>query len=330
MQDKGKFLGLVVYVDDILLASNDDNLVDSFKAFLSNNFKFKDLGRPSYFLGLEIARNTKGIYLCQRKYVLDLLKDAGLLNCRPASTPMESGKHLDLEEGPSLTDFTPYRRLVGRLLYLCLTRPDITFAVHNLSQFLSKPCEGHMAAAERILRYLKGTIGHGLFFDKNSTMDLSSFSDADWASCPATRRSVTGFAIFLGSSLISWKSKKQSTISRSSAEAEYRAMAQTSCEVTWVRNLLLEFGIRQSRATPLYCDNKAAVYICNNPVFHERTKHIEIDCHTVRNKYLAGELKPLHIKNDLQLADVLTKALPAPALRNIMIKMGFTSIYLPS
>ncbi|XP_042017572.1 uncharacterized mitochondrial protein AtMg00240-like [Salvia splendens] len=147
---------------------------------------------------------------------------------------MDSSKQLQQEESEPLTDPTAYRRLIGRLVYLCITRPDITFAVNKLSQFLSKPHTGHMLAGEHVLRYLKGTIGHGLYYSAKSDLSLSNFSDADWAACPDTRRSISGFCLFLGTSLISWRSKKQHTVSRSSAEAEYRAMVVACCEVVWI------------------------------------------------------------------------------------------------
>ncbi|XP_042008822.1 secreted RxLR effector protein 161-like [Salvia splendens] len=211
---------------------------------------------------------------------------------------MDPMKKLQLDSGSPLEDPSKYRRLIGRLLYLCITRPDITYAVHKLSQYVSKPCTDHWYAAEKILKYLKRTPGHGLFFSSSSKPTLSIFSNAEWAACPDTRKSMTGYCLFLGNSLISWKAKKQNTISRSSAEAEYRAMAQATCEVVWAKTLLEDFGVKTEKTVPLYCYNQSAIYICSNPVFHERTKHIEIDCHTIREKYLKGVIKPL-IRNNL-------------------------------
>ncbi|XP_042016176.1 secreted RxLR effector protein 161-like [Salvia splendens] len=230
---------------------------------------------------------------------MDLLKDTGFIGSKPSATPMDPLKKLQLNSGTPMEDASKYRRLIGRLLYLCITRPNITFAVHKLSQYVSNPCAEHWQAAEKVLKYLKGSPAHGLFYSSSSKPTLSIFSDADWAACPDTRKSMTGYCLLLGNSMISWKAKKQSTISRSSAEAEYRAMAQATCEVVWAIAILGDFGVKTEKAVPLYCDNQSAIHICSNPVFHERTKHIEIDCHTVREKYLKGVIKPLHIRNNL-------------------------------
>lgn len=168
--DDGNFFGVVIYVDDILVASSHEGMINQFKDFIAGHFKFKDLGTPKYFLGIEIARNDNGIFICQHKYALDLVTDVGLLGCKPASTPMDSTRSLAVDAGEPIADPTIYRRLIGRLVYLCITRPDIIFAVNKLSQFLSKPCFDHMAAGERVLKYLKGTIGHGLFYSAKSSL----------------------------------------------------------------------------------------------------------------------------------------------------------------
>lgn len=285
LHHRGTYFGVIIYVDDILVASTHSDLVLKFKDYLSHHFKFKDLGKPKYFLGLEITQNPQGIAVCQRKYVLDLLLDTGLLGCKPALTPMDSRLPLEQEGSPPLSNSKSYRRLIGKLLYLCITRPDITFAIHKLSQFVSQPCEHHLSAAHRVLHYLKGNVGLGLFYSSNSTLEPSIFADADYGTYTDSRKSVSGFCVFLGTSLVSWRSKKQNVVSRSSAEAEYRSLAQAACEISWIDVLLTEFVVPRSKPVPLFCDNKAAVYLTSNATFHERTKHIEIDCHTVRERY---------------------------------------------
>jgi len=297
--------------------------------FLDQTFKIKDLGILKIFLGIEVARSQQGIHLCQRKYVLDILFDSGMLACRLASTPMDSSTHLQAGIGDPLSaeDSSSYRRLVGRLIYLTNTRPDISYAVQQLSQFMANPTTDHSKAASRVLHYLKSSPGCGIFFPTTGSTRLQAFSDSDWAGCRDTRRSITGFFIFLGNSLISWHSKKQSTVSRSSSEAEYRALATTTCELQWLTYLLQDFRIPFTQPANLFCDNQSAIQISSNQVFHKRTKHIELDCYIVREKSLNGLLKLLPVRSSMQLADIFTKPLSPTQFKTLISKLGMINIY---
>ncbi|XP_004308267.1 PREDICTED: uncharacterized mitochondrial protein AtMg00810-like [Fragaria vesca subsp. vesca] len=201
--------------------------ITSTKKFLSSKFKLKDLGNLKYFLGIEVARSRHGIALCQRKYALEMLEDTGFLASKPSRFPVDHNLTLMQSEGSLLADPSQYRRLVGRMIYLTITRPDLAYAVHVLSQFMDKPRQPHLDAAHLVLRYLKGTLGQGILLPSTGKLELTGFCDADWARCKDTRRSVTGYCVMLGRAPISWRAKKQTTVSRSSAEAEYRSMATT-------------------------------------------------------------------------------------------------------
>ena len=214
------FIALLVYFDDILIASNDVHAVEEFKVFLDQEFKLKDLGNLKFSLGPEVAKLEQDISLYQRKYALEILKYAGITRCKPIKVPMEQNLKLSKFYGELLLDPSVYRRLVGRLLYLTITRPDIAYSVHKLSQFMSKPRKPHLDAAYKVLQYLKASLGQGILLSSKSDFHLKAYTDANWASSIDTRRSTTSFCIFLGDSRISWKSKKQSIVSRSSAEAK--------------------------------------------------------------------------------------------------------------
>jgi len=326
----GKRILLVVYVDDIVITGDDTIGIVSLKKHLHERFQTKDLGSLKYFLGIEVAKSKKGVHLSQRKYVLDMLSEAGMLGCRSIDSPMDVNVKLLPDQGELLEDVGRYRRLVGKLNYLTITRPDITFAVSVVSQFLSAPRTGHMDAVLRILRYLKKTPGKGLLYSDQGHARVAGFSDADWAGCPIDRRSTTGYCVFFGGNLVSWKSKKQSVVSRSSAESEYRAMANVTLEMIWIKDLLTEVGLSPEGPMNLYGDNQAAIHIAENPVFHERTKHIEVDCHIVRRKIVDKIINTRHVSTGHQLADILTKPLGKTRVDFICDKLGMYDIYAPA
>ena len=215
--------------------------------------------------------------------------------------------------------------MVGKLNFLTHTRPDLSFTVQTLSQFLQLPRTSHLQALSHTLAYVQGTLTQGILLKATEQLSLHAFSDSDWAACPASRRSVTGYLILLGSSPISWKSKKQSTISRSSSEVEYRAMAHAASEVTCLVRLLEELGVHNLTPVQLNCDNQSALHIARNHVFHERTKHIEIDCHFTRDKVLEGLLQLHYLPTSSQLADVLSKVLPGPQFHDLLSKLGMVN-----
>ncbi|KAJ9538193.1 hypothetical protein OSB04_030926 [Centaurea solstitialis] len=243
-----KYVVALIYVDDVIIVGNSVDYIRSTKLHLDKEFSIKDLGSLKYFLGIEVAKTLEGLVLSQRKYTLDILEDSGLQGCRPSAFPMEPNLKLDKGEEEEKVDGNRYRRLIGRLLYLQATRPDISYSVSVLSQFVGDPRQSHMEAATRVLRYLKSTPGQGILLPKKGDIKLVTYCDSDWLGCPFSRRSRTGYLLLLGGAPISWKSKKQSVVSRSSAEAEYRAIATTVSEILWVRWLLEELDVPEKKS----------------------------------------------------------------------------------
>ncbi|KAK3010459.1 hypothetical protein RJ639_010668 [Escallonia herrerae] len=247
---------LLIYVDDIIITGDDSYGISKLKDHLYDKFEMKDLGLLRYFLGIEVAYSPKGYLLSQTKYANDILSRAKLTEVKVVDTPLELNVKLCLTDSTPLDDATLYRQIVGSLVYLTITRPDVAYAVHVVSQFVSAPRSVHWSAVVHILRYIHGTLSRGLLISSSPDLTLSAYSDADWAGDVSDRRSTTGFCIFLGDFLISWKCKKQSVVSRSSSEVEYRAMANTTAEIVWVRWLLRDMGATQSSPTPMFSDNK--------------------------------------------------------------------------
>ena len=237
----------------------------------------------------------------------------------------DSSVKLSSTEGTLLTDPTYYRKLVGKLNFLTNTRMDITYSVQHLSQFLQAPREPHLKVAFHVLRYLKNDLSQGIFMTKHADCTITAYCDSDWAACSDSRKSVSGYIVFLGDSPIGWKSKKQTTISLSSAEAEYIAITKVVGELVWFERLLGELTESCKLPISVFCDSQAAIHIAKNPVFHERTKHIEVDCHFVRNKLQEGLITLHYVSTSEQMFDILTKALSGPSHSNILHKLSVTT-----
>ncbi|CAL1359030.1 unnamed protein product [Linum trigynum] len=235
---------LLVYVDDMIITGSDPDGIRDITAILRNAFNLKEMGEVSYFLGLEVHRSSQGLFVSQRKYILDLLDSAGFSDCVPCSTPMEQNLKLSRDQGEVMSDQSVYRSLVGSLIYLTHTRPNISYAVQVVSQYMGRATNLHLAAVHRLLRYLKQTQDVGMFFPAEGELTVEAFADADYAGCVDTRRSTSGWCIRVGNSFVSWRCRKQDKVSKSSTEAEYRSMSEVSSELVWIHRLLEELGVR--------------------------------------------------------------------------------------
>ena len=246
-----------------------------------------------------------------------------MLDCKPASSPNGTNTRLSLHDGDLLPDPYVYRSMVGALHYLTFTRPDISFAVHQVCQYMSTPTTTHLAAAKRVLRYIRGIFNHGIEFTPGP-LHLSSYTDVDWVGDPDDRRSTSGFLVYLGNNAVTWSTKKQPTVSQSSIESEYRALAIASAELCWVRSLLKDLGIYLTDPPILWCDKVSALAIASNPVFHAQTKHIEVDFHFVQERVLQKDLVVKFVSIVDQLADIFSKSLPTHRFLNLRRNLTVT------
>ncbi|XP_020687437.1 uncharacterized protein LOC110103174 [Dendrobium catenatum] len=311
---------LLVYVDDILITGNNTKAISDLLHQLHLKFTMKHLGTANQFLGIHIKTLPDEYFLSQSTYALSLLQQINLDKCNSMCNPSFMKQPKQISPVNTLPDATTYRRITGALQYLTITRPDIAHAVNTLSQHLQAPEQIHLYMLKRLLRYIKGTINFGLPISKSS-LTLRTFSDADWAGDPVTRKSTSGFCTFLGDNIISWTAKKQTTVSRSSTESEYRALAAATADTIWQKRLLSNFQIIHDEPVAVFCDNTSAIALANNSVFHAQTKHIEIDQRFIRDHIQQKIINLLPISTVDQLADIFTKPLPTLRFKQLRLKL---------
>jgi hypothetical protein len=314
-----------VYVDDLVISGADREEMLAFKAEMQDIFKMSDLGLLSYYLGIEVSQGPGGINLSQGAYANKLLERSGLQDCNPAATPMEQRLKMWKDSTTPEVNATEYRRIIGGLKYLIHTRPDLACSVGFLIRFMERPHEEHLAAVKRVLRYIAGTRGHGLYYTRGdgAPAKLMGYSDADLAGDVDQRKSTSGIAFFLNNSPITWQSSKQKVVALSSCEAEYIAAANAACQGVWLARLLGDFV---DSAPELKVDNMSAIALTKNPVFHDRSKHIDVRYHFIRECVEKNRVSVEHISTEAQLVDILTKALGRVRFQELCAMIGVKNI----
>jgi hypothetical protein len=334
-QQDGTIFIISVYVDDILIACNKLEDLEHLKKQLKSNFEMKDLGELRWFLGMEVTRDRKAgtMKLSQAQYVKKILERFNMVECKEVATPLDPSVKLSKSMSPTITQedldkmrTSPYRSIVGSLMYAMIaTRPDLAVSVGTLSRFLQNPGLQHWNQAKRVLRYLKATQDVGLEFKSKGT-HLVGYSDADWAGDIDTRRSTTGYLFYLGGALVSWNSKLQATVALSSTEAEYLALTAAVKEALWIRTFLHDLGIIDIKETPIFSDNQGCLALAKNPVYHGRTKHIDVRHHFIRDNIEKGDIVVDYCQTDHMPADLLTKPLARTKFEEHKAKLGLTKI----
>ncbi|GJU12234.1 putative ribonuclease H-like domain-containing protein [Tanacetum coccineum] len=324
-KDKKDIMLVQVYVDDIIFGSTRKSWCDEFEALMKGRFQMSSMGELIFFLGLQVKQKTDGIFISQDKYVADMLKKFDLASVKTAITPMETKMALTKDEEADDVDVHLYRSMIGSLMYLTASRPDIMFAVCVCSRFQVTPKTSHLNAVKRIFKYLKGKPNLGLWYPRESSFDLEAFSDSDYAGANLDRKSTTGGCQFLGSRLISWQCKKQTIVATSTTEAEYVAAASCCGQVLWIQNQMLDYGFNFMN-TKIHIDNESTICIVKNPVYHSKTKHIEIRHHFIRDSYEKKLIRVEKIHTDFNVADLLTKAFDGPRFHFLVVNIGFEQI----
>ncbi|KAJ9567563.1 hypothetical protein OSB04_003529 [Centaurea solstitialis] len=323
---EGEHIMLVqIYVDDIIFGSTCPNFCDIFSKLMMTRYEMSMMGELNFFLGLQVKQLSAGIFINQAKYIKDILKKYNLENAKIMKTPMSPSCALDSDPDGKAVDVTTYRGMIGSLMYLTASRPDIMFSTCLCARYQSKPKESHLKAVKRIFRYLKGTVNLGLWYPKGSGYELTGYTDADHGGCKLDRKSTAGHIQFLGDKLVSWASKKQNCVSLSTAEAEYVAAASCCSQIIWMRTQLRDYGFKFDKI-PIYCDSKSAIAISCNPVQHTKTKHIDIRYHFIKDHVEKGTIELYFVNTEFQLADLFTKALDEKRFNFLITKLGMRTL----
>ncbi|KAJ9546465.1 hypothetical protein OSB04_019008 [Centaurea solstitialis] len=321
MKEGEHIVVIQIYVDDIIFGSTSRELCKKFETVMTEEFKMSMMGEINFFLGLQVRQFSDGIFINQSKYIFDLLKKYDMSGCHSIGTPMATGNSIGPDHEGKDVDLRNYRSMVGSLMYLTASRPDIMFATCVCARYQAKPKESHLAAVKRIFRYLKGTPYYGIWYPKGLGFELQAYTDADYGGCNMDRKSTSGHLQFLGNKLVSWASKKQQCVSTSTAESEYVAAASCCSQVLWMQSQLRDYGLEYKKI-PIYCDSKSAIAISANPVQHSKTKHIDIRYHFLKDNVEKENIELYFVNTEYQLADLFTKALDEKRFKFLISRLG--------
>ncbi|KAG6411307.1 hypothetical protein SASPL_129387 [Salvia splendens] len=326
VKSKGNNVLIVcLYVDDLIFTGNNPSMFEEFKKAMTDEFEMTDIGLMAYYLGVEVKQLEDGVFITQEHYAKEILKKFKMEDCKPINTPVECGVKLSKNDKGEKVDPTLYKSLVGSLRYLTCTRPDILYATGLVSRYMENPTTTHFKAAKRILRYIKGTIDYGLLYSATNDYRLVGYSDSDWAGDTDDRKSTSGYVFYMGDTAFTWMSKKQPIVTLSTCEAEYVAATFSVCHAIWLRSLLSELGWPQKEPTTICVDNKSAIALSKNPVFHNRSKHIDTRYHYIRECIANQEIQVEYVKSQDQVADIFTKPLNHEDFIKIRTLLGMTN-----
>ena len=321
LSKEGKMLIASVYVDDLIYTGDDEGMMSSFKCSMMQVFEMTDLGKMKFFLGIEVSQQSDGIFICQKKYALEILKRFGMIENREVSSLIVPGSKLNKDADGVTVDESFYKQ-IGSLMYLTSTRPDLVYSVSLISRYMARPTNLHLQAAKRILRYLKGTVDYGIMYKKGSLNDLVAYTDNDYAGDLNDRKSTSGYIFLLSSGAVSWISKKQPIVTLSTTEAEFVAAAGCASQVVWMRRVLHQLGHTQKKSTIVMCDNNYMIKLSKNPVMHGRSKHIDVRFHFLRELTNDGIIELIHCGIEEQTVDVMTKPLKLESFQRFRSHMG--------
>lgn len=321
----GDILIISLYVDDLIVTGNNEQLIEDFKNSMKKEFDMSDLGCMKYFLGVEVVQSAAGIFISQRKYANEILERFGMNLCKPVKSPIVPGSRLVKDEEGTKVNSTNYKQMIGSLMYLTVTRPDLCYVVSLLARFMEAPTLLHEMAVKRVCRYLKGTTELGILYKREGEETLLAYSDSDYAGDLDDRKSTSGYVFNVNSAAVAWSSKKQPVVSLSTTEAEFIAAAACACQSVWMQRVLGNLGKKKCKCV-IYCDNSSTIKLSKNPVMHGRSKHIDVRFHFLRDLVTDGIVELVHCGSKEQLADIMTKPLKLEQFLKMREQLGLCSV----